>query len=105
MSEITEVIVEKKSVLGTFKANFDDRCIIGDCKGWSTEGEYFTITEPTGDIILDLKVDVLSPNHLEEKINKASFFISNATVENPTVYGKKIQVETELFGCRWLKKE
>ena len=94
-----------KSVLGTFKATFEETCIKGNCKGWGTEGEYFTITKPTGDVMLDLKVDVHAPMHMEAVTNKASFFISNAIKEDPTVYGKVIKVETELFGCRWLPGE
>jgi len=75
----------KKSILGTFKSSFDDKCFIGNCKGWGTEGEYYTQTKANGDVELDVRVNVHAPHHMESVINKASFYISNGIKGAPTV--------------------
>ena len=65
----------------TFSSDFDDNCVKGKCKGWSTKGEYFTLTDERGNSYLDLLVKVNAPEGLKKAPRRATLFISSATKE------------------------
>ena len=83
-----QAYIPAKSGVGRFESDFSGvrasgrsptNCVKGSCKGWSTKGEYYTFNDPTGEIKLDMTVKTQAPKTMEFTINKASFFISNAT--------------------------
>ena len=72
-----------------FTSDFTGKCLVGDCLGWKTLGEYVTSTSDSGAHVLFMKLDVMGPKNLENSKVTGEWFIET---ENSS---------TDMFGCQF----
>ena len=60
--------ITNRGIFQRFKTTFDKTCVIGNCNGWTAEGEYFVETDDKGTHFLDMKVTVSAPHEPMPKL-------------------------------------
>jgi len=60
-----------KSKVMEYTAGFEDFCIAGYCRGWKTDGKYYTLTMPDGSNKMIMDMVIRAPKNLGKVSNRA----------------------------------
>ena len=72
-----------------FNADFASNCLVGDCEGWHTKGQYYSATMHNGKNQLRIRTEISGPSNIRKREVNARWVIGDGN-------GK-----SEVLNCMW----